>query len=332
MHLHLRRRHARHGDHDPRPAGRSQRESADRRHERRRTSATSPAFDIEFDNYGSTNRPQNRELLRARSGARCAKRGLVVEREVTQLYDPKAGTFLADRFVKGTCPKCSIADQYGDSCEKCGTTYSPTDLIDPVSTLIGRKPELRSAPHLFVEIEQLHAFLDEWTQSRDHLQPEVANYLQGPLPGRAAARLGRLAARPVLRLRDSRQPGQLLVRLVRRADRLHGLDRASGATSTGETLRRAGGAVANTTEIHHFIGKDITYFHTLFWPAMLKAAGFSLPRKVHIHGFLTVDGEKMSKSEGHVRPAATYLEHLDPAYLRYLLRQEARRRRSTISI
>src|SRR4029077_14592558 len=131
-------------------------------------------FDIQFDNYGSTNSPANREFcgqiwLALRRG------GLVTEREVTQLYDAKAGTFLADRFVKGTCPICKTPDQYGDSCEKCNSTYSPTDLIDPKSTLTGAPPVVRSAAHLFVNIERLHPFLEEWTQSGKHLQPEVAN-------------------------------------------------------------------------------------------------------------------------------------------------------------
>ena len=168
-----------------------------------------------------------------------------------------------------------------------------------MSTLSGATPELRAAKHLFVEIEQLHGFLDEWTQSRRALAARSRQLPEGAFPGRAAARLGRLAAGAVFRLRDSRQPGQLLVRVVRRADRLHGLD-AAVVRAHGEKLDDWWRA--DDGEIHHFIGKDITYFHTLFWPGMLKTAGFSLPAKVHIHGFLTVDGEKMSKTQGHVRP------------------------------
>src|SRR6185436_13994162 len=128
-------------------------------------------FDIEFDNYGSTHSPENRALCaEIWQGLRAAD--MIHEKEVTQLYDPVAKTFLADRFVKGTCPKCGTPDQYGDSCDKCGSTYSPTDLINPVSTLSGATPELRTAPHLFVTIEKLHDFLDAWTQSGDHLQSE----------------------------------------------------------------------------------------------------------------------------------------------------------------
>ena len=131
-------------------------------------------FDIAFDNYGSTNCPENYELGK-QFWRSLRDAGLVVEREVSQLFDPLAGTFLADRFVKGTCPKCKSENQYGDSCDKCGSTYSPADLIDPISTISGSTPEVRSAVHLFVELEQLHAFLEDWTQCGKHLQTEVAN-------------------------------------------------------------------------------------------------------------------------------------------------------------
>ena len=139
-------------------------------------------FDIEFDNYGSTNSETNRELCHE-IWAALRNDGYVTEQSVTQLYDPKAGTFLADRFVKGTCPKCQAENQYGDNCEKCGSTYSPADLINPTSTLSGATPELRSANHLFVSIEKLHEFLEQWTQSGEHLQIEVANYLKGHFLG-----------------------------------------------------------------------------------------------------------------------------------------------------
>ncbi len=139
-------------------------------------------FDIQFDNYGSTNSSENRECCAAIwNGLR--KANLIIEKDVTQLYDTQAGTFLADRFVKGTCPNCKSPDQYGDSCDKCGHTHSPADLIDPVSTLSGATPELRSAKHLFVKIEGLHPFLEEWTQDGEHLQPEIANYLKGHFLG-----------------------------------------------------------------------------------------------------------------------------------------------------
>ena len=270
-------------------------------------------FDIEFDNYGSTNSPETREVCEE-IWAALRKAGLVREKEVTQLYDPQAGTFLADRFVKGTCPKCQAANQYGDSCDKCGAHYSPADLIDPVSTLSGIKPEIRQADHLFVEIEKLHEFLEQWTQCGDHLQPEVANYLAGhflcePLHDWDVSRPA-----PYFGFEIPDSPGNYWYVWF---------DAPIGYIgSTKQWCRRLGEDFdqwwrSPETEVHHFIGKDITYFHTLFWPAMLKIAGFSLPTKVHIHGFLTVNGEKMSKSKGTFIRASTYLEHLDPSYLRY---------------
>jgi methionyl-tRNA synthetase len=180
------------------------------------------AFGVEFDNYGSTNSEHNRRLCH-QIWSKLRDAGLIAEKDVTQLYDPKEQTFLADRFVKGTCPKCQAPDQYGDNCDKCGATYTPADLINPVSTLSGATPELRTAKHLFVQIEKLHDWLNEWTQSGQHLQDEVANYLKGHFLC-DPARLGCLATGSLLRLRDCRQPRQLLVRLVRRADRLHRLD------------------------------------------------------------------------------------------------------------
>lgn len=270
-------------------------------------------FQIHFDNYGSTNSPENYELCKQFWKSLRAS-GLVVEREVSQLYDPQAGTFLADRFVKGTCPKCKSSDQYGDNCDKCGATYSPADLIDPVSTLSGATPELRSAAHLFVELEQLHGFLQQWTQSGEHLQAEIANYLKGHFLGEP------------LRDWDISRPAPYFGFEI--PDALGHFwyvwfDAPIGyIASTLQWCQRNGEKLEQwwknpATEIHHFIGKDITYFHTLFWPGMLKTAGFSLPTKVHIHGFLTVGGEKMSKSKGTFIKAETYLQHLDPAFLRY---------------
>ncbi|MCA9019234.1 MAG: class I tRNA ligase family protein, partial [Planctomycetaceae bacterium] len=139
-------------------------------------------FNIEFDNFGSTNSEQNRKVCHEIWSA-LREAGLVHEKEVTQLFDVQENTFLADRFVKGTCPKCKATDQYGDNCDKCGSTYTPADLIDPVSTLSKTTPEVRTADHLFVRIEDLHAFLEEWTQSGKHLQTEVANYLKGHFLG-----------------------------------------------------------------------------------------------------------------------------------------------------
>ena len=272
-------------------------------------------FDIEFDNYGSTNSEANRELCRE-IWAALRKGGYVNEKPVTQLFDPVAGTFLADRFVRGTCPnpECQAPDQYGDSCDKCGHTHSPADLVNPVSTLSGATPELRSANHLFINIEKLHGFLDEWTQSGEHLQSEVANYLKGHFLGEPLRDWDVSRPAPYFGFEISDSPGNYWYVWF---------DAPIGyMASTIEWCRKHGEDFAKwwrdgSAEVHHFIGKDITYFHTLFWPAMLKAAGFNLPTKVHIHGFLTVGGEKMSKSKGTFVQAATYLKHLDPAYLRY---------------
>jgi methionyl-tRNA synthetase len=276
-------------------------------------------FGIEFTNYGSTNSSENRECCAAIwKGLRDAD--LIVEREVTQLYDTKAGTFLADRFVKGTCPNCKSPDQYGDNCEKCGHTYSPADLIDPVSTLTGSRPEVRSAKHLFVKIEGLHSFLEEWTQSGEHLQPEVANYLKGHFLGEPLLDWDISRPAPYFGFEIPDSPGNYWY-VWFDAPIGYMASLADWCKKSGEKFTEwwpsGGGANTRGPEIHHFIGKDITYFHTLFWPAMLCAARFRLPTKVHIHGFLTVGGEKMSKRKGTFVLARTYLEHLDPAYLRY---------------
>jgi len=358
-------------------------------------------FEIEFDNYGSTNSPENRELCnQIWQSLRAA--GMVHEEAVEQLFDPQAGTFLADRFVKGTCPKCGAADQYGDNCEKCSATYTPADLVNPYSTLTGSKPELRSAQHLFVAIEQQHEFLNAWTQSGEHLQDEIANYLKGHFLGEPLrnwdvsrpapyfgfeipdspgnywyvwfdAPIGYIASlwewckRNGEKLGDwwpraqsaapSPQPspwqGEGAHATTDNSSPLWGEGRERGqANSTrtsepsvtpppaaiaqqstpspspqpspwqGEGAHATTGNPPSTTyplppSIHHFIGKDITYFHTLFWPAMLKTAGLQLPEQIHIHGFLTVGGEKMSKTRGTFVLASTYLKHFNPAYLRY---------------
>ena len=272
-------------------------------------------FDIEFDNYGSTHSRENRVLC-GEFWAAIREAGLVKEAEVHQLYDPEVGTFLADRFVRGTCPNptCAAPDQYGDSCDRCGHTHSPADLVNPVSTLSGATPEIRSAHHLFIELEQLHEFLSEWTQSGDHLQSEIANYLKGHFLGQPLRDWDISRPAPYFGFEIPDSPGDYWYVWF---------DAPIGyMASTCVWCDREGENFddwwrSDACEIHHFIGKDITYFHTLFWPGMLKIAGFSLPTKVHIHGFLTVDGEKMSKSKGTFVLGRTYLEHLDPAYLRY---------------
>ena len=210
--------------------------------------------------------------------------------------------------------KCHSPGQYGDNCDKCGSTYSPADLIDPKSTLTGATPEVRTALHLFVELEQLHGFLEQWTQSGEHLQAEVANYLKGHFLGDPLRDWDISRPAPYFGFEIPDSPGNFWYVWF---------DAPIGyVASTQQWCDRHGEQLDDwwldrQTEIHHFIGKDITYFHTLFWPGMLKTAGFNLPTRVHIHGFLTVDGEKMSKTKGTFIKARSYLNHLDPAYLRY---------------
>ena len=269
-------------------------------------------FQIHFDNYGSTNSPQSRrfcnEIWTALRSA-----GLIKEKQITQLFDPVANTFLADRFVRGTCPKCGRPNQYGDSCD-CGAVYSPTDLINPVSTLSGATPVLKDAVHLFVELEKMHAFLEEWTQSGKHLRKDIANYLAGHFLKEPLFDWDISRPAPYFGFEIPDSPGNYWYVWY---------DAPIGYMgSTLQWCEANGESVDDwwrneNTEIHHFIGKDITYFHTLFWPALLKTAGFTLPTNVHIHGFLTVNGEKMSKSKGTFVSARAYLNHLDPQYLRY---------------
>ena len=217
--------------------------------------------------------------------------------------------------MQGTCPYCKTPGQNGDHCEnpECLKTFEPSELIDPVSTLSGATPELRKSLHLFIELEQLHGFLNEWTKSGP-LQDEVANYLNGhflhePLRDWDISRPG-----PYFGFEIPDSPGNYWYVWF---------DAPIGyIASTWQWCKANGEELddwwrSEDVEIHHFIGKDITYFHTLFWPAMLKSAGLTLPKKVRIHGFLTVGGKKMSKRDGTFVKAATYLKHLDPLAIRY---------------
>jgi methionyl-tRNA synthetase len=275
-------------------------------------------FHVAFDHYGSTDSPTNRELCeQIWKSLRDAE--LVISREVRQLFDTEAGVFLADRFVRGTCPRCSAADQYGDSCESCGATYSPADLIDPRSTLTGGVPEVRSAEHLFVQLEKKHAFLDEWTQRSGAIAEPVANYLAG-----------HFLSEPLRDWDISRPAPYFGFEIPDFPDHYWYVwfDAPIGYLAATREWAAAHDECFETwwkplpnndsgIEVHHFIGKDITYFHTLFWPAMLETAGLRLPKKVHVHGFLTVNGQKMSKSRGTFILASTWLEHVDAEMLRY---------------
>ncbi|MDW8372912.1 MAG: methionine--tRNA ligase [Planctomycetota bacterium] len=272
-------------------------------------------FDIRFDYYGSTDSDSNRESVYAIWEALRAG-GHVTTREVTQLYDPVAGVFLADRFVKGACPRCGAPEQYGDSCDKCAATFAPTELKDPVSTLSGARPELRSAPHWFVVLERFRPFLERWVNDGGHLHPDMARWVTNTFlrPGEPLRDWDVSRPAPYFGFPIPDAPGHYFYVWL---DAPVGYVAATRdwCAASGQDWRRWWQDPA--TEIHHVIGKDIAYFHTLFWPAMLSAVGWNLPSKVHIHGFLTVNGEKMSKSKGTFVRARTYLEHLDPQWLRY---------------
>jgi len=271
------------------------------------------AFQVVFDNYGSTHSAENRALCHE-FWAALRKAGLIATREVTQLFDAKAGIFLADRFVKGTCPYCKSPDQYGDACEKCGNTYQATELIDPISTQTGTRPEIGQAKHLFVHIEGHHEFLANFVNDPGRLQPEMANYLKGHFLAEPLRDWDVSRPAPYFGFEIADEPGHYWYVWF---------DAPIGyLASTRQFCDKRGQSLdswwrSDDVEIYHFIGKDITYFHTLFWPVMLKAAGYKLPTRVQVHGFLTVDGEKMSKSRGTFIHASTYAKELDPAWLRY---------------
>ena len=280
-------------------------------------------FHISFDNYGSTHSAENKKIC-GEIWASIREAGLVIEKEVEQLFDVEQGTFLADRFVRGTCPNCGAEDQPGDNCSKCGTTYSPTELVNPVSQLSGSTPEVRSALHLFIQLEQLHEFLRDWTQNGERLQPEVRNYLLGHFLGDPASEEGAKE----LRDWDVSRPAPYFGFEIPDAPGNYWyvwFDAPIGYIASTQQWCDANNESlddwwkSDATEIHHFIGKDIIYFHTLFWPGMLKSSGFQLPTKIHIHGFLTVDGKKMAKSDGTFIKAETYLKYLDPNALRYFI-------------
>ena len=270
-------------------------------------------FQVGHDYYGSTNSDTNKRRC-ADIWGKLREANLVTEKDVTQLFDPEKQLFLADRFVKGKCPNCKSPDQYGDSCEKCGATYSASELIEPFSTLSGATPEMRTAKHLFIQIESLHGFLEEWTQAEGHLQPSIATYLKGQFLSKELRDWDISRPAPYFGFEIPDSPGNYWYVWF---------DAPIGyMAATEEWCQREGENFDDwwrsaDTDIFHFIGKDITYFHALFWPGMLKASGYSLPRRVQVHGFLQVNGEKMSKARGTFIQARTYLDHLDPAYLRY---------------
>src|SRR5690554_4982508 len=269
-------------------------------------------FHIAFDNYHSTHSEENRifseEIYKA-----CRDNGHIAVRKIKQLFDPVKEIFLADRYIKGECPKCNAADQYGDNCEACGATYTPAELINPFSTISGATPIEKESEHYFFKLPEFEGFLKEWTRS-GALQDEVANKLSEWLDsGLQEWDISRDAPYFGFEIPDA--PGKYFYVW---------LDAPIGYMASFKNLCDRTGIDFDTywkkdseAELYHFIGKDIVYFHALFWPAILHGADFRTPTAVNCHGFVTVNGAKMSKSRGTFIKASTYAEQLNPEYLRY---------------
>jgi methionyl-tRNA synthetase len=282
-------------------------------------------FQIGYDIFHTTHSDENRTHVAAIFEALRA-RGDIGTKQVEQLYSEQDQMFLPDRLVKGTCPKCGAPDQYGDSCEVCGSTYSPTELIDPYSSVSGDEPVLRTTEQVVVKLGNHQAFLREWLTPPDQggntvLQASVRNHVEAWLEqGLNDWDISRNA--PYFGIEIPGHPGKYFyvwfdapIGYIAATDKW--------CQQNGQDLQNwwkaAPGRGDDQVEIVHVIGKDIIYFHCLFWPAMLHAAGYTVPSRVHVHGWLSINGEKMSKSRGTFILANTYLEHLDPAYLRYYL-------------
>ena len=269
-------------------------------------------FLIEFDNYYSTHSPECRhyaELIYNRLNTA----GAINRRVITQAYDPEKQMFLPDRYIKGECPRCGTPDQYGDSCENCGATYSPTELKNPRSVVSGATPITKESLHFFFKLTDFEAMLQDWIASGP-IQPQMINKLnEWFTAGLQEWDISRDAPYWGFEIPDA--PGKYFYVW---------LDAPIGYMASFQNFCDRAGlnfddfwGPDSTAEVHHFIGKDIAYFHILFWPAELTGAGFRKPTAVHCHGFLTVDGQKMSKRRGTFIKARTYLNHLQPEYLRY---------------
>jgi len=269
-------------------------------------------FNIGFDNFYTTHSDETRDFAELIYNRLHAKK-YIHSKVITQAYDPVKEMFLPDRFIKGECPKCGAKDQYGDNCEVCSATYSPTDLVNPFSVISGEKPIEKDSEHYFFKLAEFEAMLKEWTHS-GHLQEQVANKLNEWFDvGLQDWDISRDA--PYFGFEIPNAPGKFFYVW---------LDAPVGYMGSFKNLCDREGldfdeywGKDSSTELYHFIGKDIVYFHALFWPAMLTGAGFRTPTAIFSHGFLTVNGEKMSKSRGTFIKARTFLDHLNPEYLRY---------------
>ncbi len=270
-------------------------------------------FRVEFDNYYTTHSPENEALVAGMYEA-LRQAGDIYTRTIEQSYDEKEGMFLPDRFVKGTCPRCKSEDQYGDACEVCGATYSPEDLIDPKSVLSGTTPVKRESEHYFFRLSDYEERLRRWMSDATLDRNVVAKLEEWFEAGLQDWDISRDAPYFGFRIPGTEDkyfyvwldaPVGYMASFRHLCDRTDGLD--------FDEYWKAG----SKTELYHFIGKDIMYFHTLFWPAVLSGSGYRTPTSVFAHGFLTVDGQKMSKSRGTFIKARTYLENLNPEFLRY---------------
>ena len=269
-------------------------------------------FGVDFDNFHSTHSPENKTFAEE-IYLKLKTAGHVRTQVISQAYDPKAEMFLPDRFIKGECPSCGTADQYGDNCESCGATYSPTDLKNAVSVVTGETPIEKDSEQYFFKLSDFEDMLKTWTRA-GHIQKEIANKMDEWLEdGLRDWDISRNAPYWGFEIPDA--PGKYFYVW---------LDAPIGYMASFKNWCDKNNAsfddywkLDSHTELHHFIGKDIARFHTLFWPAMLEGAGYRKPTAVYCHGFLTVDGQKMSKSRGTFIKARTYLEHLNPEYLRY---------------
>ncbi len=272
----------------------------------------SAGFLIGFDNFYSTHSDENR-IWSETIYQRAAANGHIAKREISQAFDPEKKLFLADRFIKGTCPRCKAADQYGDNCEACGATYTPADLIDPISEISGATPIEKNSVHYFFKLPELEDMLKKWIDSGT-LQPQVANKLrEWTDAGLQEWDISRDA--PYFGFEIPGAPGKYFYVW---------LDAPIGYLASFQNYCEREKlnfdeywALGSQAELYHFIGKDIINFHGLFWPAMLHSAKLRTPTAIYVHGFLTVNGTKMSKSRGTYINASTYLEHLDAQYLRY---------------
>ena len=270
-------------------------------------------FHVAFDNYHSTHSDENRRLSESIYLTLKAN-GHIVSRNIVQAYDPEKQMFLADRYIKGDCPKCGAQDQYGDNCEACSATYSPTELNNARSAISGAAPVNKESEHFFFQLSDFADFLKQWTRSGT-ISEEIANKLAEWLDaGLQDWDISRDA--PYFGFEIPGEPGKYFYVW---------LDAPIGYMAAFDHLCQRRDDLdfdeywhkESECEVHHFIGKDIVNFHCLFWPAMLHGANYRTPTRVNVHGYLTVNGEKMSKSRGTFITARTYLEHLDPEYLRY---------------